>query len=246
MPARRTRRRYVRRRRGRAVSRRRVTRRRRVRSRRLGGRRRIQPTRQNRAYHRFPEQLRVKLKFSQLQNYDIPAGGTATFTTWRLNGAKDPDYGAGTGTPIGWATYSALYTNYSVIGVSYKFELLASQATVPEDFATMFAKVADINTIPTSSLGLQRMENCQRKLLLMDSTARIKPTTISGYVKIGDWHNQTPFARSVSTSTSPSDVLFLMTGLYCPNAADLSSCNARVILMYDVQFTGLIPDTDGL
>lgn len=71
----------------------------------------------------FPKTQRVKLRYSQIQDFTVAAGTPAAINI-RANGPFDPDALTGGIQPRGWAQWSAFYERYTCVGAKIHMRLL--------------------------------------------------------------------------------------------------------------------------
>lgn len=94
----------------------------------------------------MPEQLFVKLNYSQEVSTTV---GTAVFLyhDFKINSLFDPDYTGVGHQPIGFDQYSAFFKKYRVYGMKYNIEFYADTST---EYTYIFLRTLDFDDVATA------------------------------------------------------------------------------------------------
>lgn len=208
----------------------------------------VRPTRLYRPmFTRLPDIMRVRMKYSEVQNYNPGAGGFSV-NQWRLSSIFDPNVTGVGHEPMGSALWGPKYRFYTVVKASYVVTFLSSTGTGADVAAVIFAMVKDDTIFASSLAAIAEQTNIQKMTIDPDGGSNVVTSRrrLKGTVNIQTWTHRDWFARRTVVGFNPSaeDSLYLNTGVYPANlAGDLTGLDLRTEIMYDVIYSGVIEPT---
>lgn len=188
-----------------------------------------------------PMQMVTTVRYKHQHEVTQAAPGFPTYTYFRGNGAWDPYYPTGGGSPYMWAVYSLMYQNYRVYGCKIRVRFLdgdvattdSIQVFVRPTTANNFASASDIwptsTNQPYCKTGyVQDFTNMGRSISHYMTTAKI-----FGIPKIGV--SLEDKYQSI-VSTGPANEWDWEIGMQCSDQGSTQKINLEVSLKYYLTF----------